>query len=105
MDLVLLLLKEFQPNGPDCVEQISRRIEAGDQNTVARTARDLKTSATAISATMLRNLAGALEQSTDVVSRGCQKRLVTRLRREMCQCLDHISLVVASTRSDSRASV
>lgn len=105
LDLVRLLLEEFQANGPDRVEQISRRIESGDQNAVARTARELKSSADAISATTLRNLAGALEQSTGMVSRGCPERLVARLRREMNRCLDHIPLVVASARSDSWASV
>ncbi len=39
---VRLLLEEFQTNGPGRVEQISRRIESGDQNAVARTARELK---------------------------------------------------------------
>ena len=104
VETLLLLLYEFQSNGPRRIEQIARRVDAGDPKAVALAARDLKASAESLSAKTLRDLAGALEQSTGLVSRGCQERLVARLRKEMSRCLDHIPLVVASARADSWAS-
>ena len=99
VDTLLMLLEEFQSNGPQRIDRISRRVDAGDPHEVAAAARDLKVSAEALSAWMVRDLAGALEQSAGLVSRGCQERLVAKLRREMNRCLDHIPLVVASART------
>lgn len=99
VDILLLLLEEFQTNGPRRIEQIARRVDAGDPQAVAAAARALKASADALSAKTLRNLAGALEQSTGVVTRGCQERLVARLRQEMNRCLDYIPAVIASART------
>lgn len=99
IETLLIVLEEFQSNGPRRIEQIARRVDAGDPQAVAVAARDLKASANALSATTLRNLAGALEQSTGLVRRGCQERLVAGLRKEMSRCLDHIPLVVASART------
>ena len=98
VETLLLLLEEFQANGPRRIESISRRVQAGDPRGIALAARDLKASADSLSAKTLRNLAGALEQSTGLVTRGCQERLVARLRREMSRCLDHIPLVIATAR-------
>lgn len=103
LETMLLLLEEFQTNGPQRIEKISRRVDAGDSQAVAVAARDLKATADALSAMTLRNLAGALEQSTGLVARGCQERLVARLRSEMRRCLDHIPAVVASARTVKRA--
>lgn len=101
VEALLLLLEEFQANGPRRIERIARRVETGSPNAVAAAARELKASADALSAKRLRDLAGALEKSTGLVSRGCQERLVARLREEMNRCLDYIPLVVASARTDS----
>ena len=101
VETLLLLLEEFQTNGPQRIETISRRVNAGNPYAIAMAARDLKSTADALSATTLRNLAGALEQSTGLVTRGCQERLVARLRREMDRCLDHIPAVIASVQTET----
>lgn len=99
VEILVLLLEEFQSNGPRRIEQIARRVQAGNPKAIAVAARDLKTSADSLSAKRLRDLAGALEQSTGLVTRGCQERLVARLREEMSRCLDHIPAVIASART------
>lgn len=103
VEVLVLLLEEFQSNGLRRIEQIARRVEAGNPKAIAVAARDLKTSADSLSARRLRNLAGALEQSIGLVTRGCQERLVARLREEMSRCLDHIPLVIATARTVSEA--
>lgn len=103
IETLLMVLEEFQSNGPRRIEQIACRVDAGDPKAVALAARDLKASANALSAMTLRNLAGALEQSTGLVRRGCQERLVAGLRKEMSRCLDHIPIVVATARTVSCA--
>lgn len=101
VEILQLLLEEFQSNGPRRIEQIARRVEAGNPKAIAVAARDLKTSADSLSARRLRNLAGALEQSIGLVTRGCQERLVARLQVEMCRCLEYIPLVIATARAMS----
>lgn len=98
VETVLLLLEELQTHGPRWVEQIALRVDAGGPKAVASAARNLKAIAGALSAKTLRDLAGALERSSGLVRRGCQERLVARLRKEMSRCLGHIPLVVASAR-------
>ena len=103
VETLLLLLQEFQANGLGRVETLSRHIQAGDSNDVADAARDLKVSADALSAKMLRDLAAALELSSGLVGRECQENLVAKLRAEMNRCLEHIPLVIASVRAEVRA--
>lgn len=104
VEVLVLLLEEFQSNGPRRIEQIARRVETGNPKAIAVAARDLKTSADSLSAKRLRNLAGALEQSIGLVTRGCQERLVARLREEMDRCLDHIPLIIATARAVAEVS-
>ena len=100
VDFLVILLEEFQVNGPRRVESLARRVERGDSQAASETAHDLKASAQAISANTLRDLAGAIEKSCGFVGRECQEKLVGRLRREMDRCLEQIPLVIATARAE-----
>ena len=99
----LLLLEAFRSNGPQKVTEISRRVRDRDSRGIAAAARDLKSSANAVSAKTLRDLAAAVEKSCGSVGRECQTSLVTKLRQEMDRCLEHISLVIATAHADAFA--
>lgn len=101
VDFLVILLEEFQVNGPRRVESLARRVERGDSQAASEAAHDLKASAQAIAAKTLRGLAGAIEKSCGFVGRECQEKLVTKLRREMDRCLEHIPLVVATARAEA----
>ena len=100
VDFLVILLEEFQVNGPRRVESLARRVERGDSQAASETAHDLKASAQAISANTLRDLAGAIEKSCGFVGRECQEKLVGRLRHEMDRCLEQIPLVIATARAE-----
>jgi HPt (histidine-containing phosphotransfer) domain-containing protein len=96
VEILRLVLEEFRTNGPRRIEKIASCVEAGDAAALTVAARQLKASADAISAHRLRDLAGAVEQSSGSVGRGCQTNLVQQLRAEMNRCLEHIPMVIAA---------
>jgi len=103
VDTLLMRREELRSNGPQRIDRIVRRVEVDDQYDIAAAARDFNVSAKALFTRRDRDLAGALQQSAGMVSRGCQGRLVAKLCREMNRCLDHSSSVIASARIVSRA--